>query len=90
MFKSILDSENQPHVLVKVDGGRRLFRTEMYADYKGGCPNPEFIEQMPYFIALGCMGNFYYRLNQYEADDIIGTGKNKEAAGYEVVVLSER
>ena len=31
----------------------------------------------------------HYRLNQYEADDIIGTlAKQGEAAGYEVVVLS--
>ena len=35
------------------------------------------------------MGIPHYRLNQYEADDIIGTlAKQGEAAGYEVVVLS--
>ena len=36
MFKSILDSEKPSHVLVAWDAGKTTFRTEMYADYKGG------------------------------------------------------
>ena len=64
----------------------------MYADYKGGRSKTpgEFIEQMPYFnVLLDAWGIPHYRLNQYEADDIIGTlAKQGEAAGYEVVVLS--
>jgi len=45
---------------------------------------------MPYFnVLLDAWGIPHYRLNQYEADDIIGTlAKQGEAAGYEVVVLS--
>ena len=92
MFKSILDSEKPTHVLVAWDAGKTTFRTEMYADYKGGrLKTPgEFIEQMPYFnVLLDAWGIPHYRLNQYEADDIIGTlAKQGEAAGYEVVVLS--
>lgn len=92
MFKSILDSEKPTHVLVAWDAGKTTFRTEMYADYKGGRSKTpvEFIEQMPYFnLLLDAWGIPHYRLNQYEADDIIGTlAKQGEAAGYEVVVLS--
>lgn len=92
MFKSILDSEKPTHVLVAWDAGKTTFRTEMYADYKGGRSKTpgEFIEQMPYFnVLLDAWGIPHYRLNQYEADDIIGTlAKQGEAAGYEVVVLS--
>jgi len=92
MFKSILDSEKPTHVLVAWDAGKTTFRTEMYADYKGGRSKTpgEFIEQMPYFnVLLDAWGIPHYRLNQYEADDIIGTLARKgEEAGYEVVVLS--
>ena len=92
MFKSILDSEKPTHVLVAWDAGKTTFRTEMYADYKGGRSKTpgEFIEQMPYFnVLLDAWGIPHYRLNQYEADDIIGTlAKQGEAAGFEVVVLS--
>ena len=92
MFKSILDSEKPTHVLVAWDAGKTTFRTEMYADYKGGRSKTpgEFIELMPYFnVLLDAWGIPHYRLNQYEADDIIGTlAKQGEAAGYEVVVLS--
>ena len=92
MFKSILDSEKPTHVLVAWDAGKTTFRTGMYADYKGGRSKTpgEFIEQMPYInVLLDAWGIPHYRLNQYEADDIIGTlAKQGEAAGYEVVVLS--
>ena len=92
MFKTILEQENPTHVLVAWDAGKTTFRTEMYSEYKGGrAKTPsEFKEQMPYFnVLLDAWGIPHYRLNQYEADDIIGTLAHQAAKeGFEVVVLS--
>ena len=64
----------------------------MYEEYKGGrAKTPsEFKEQMPYFnVLLDAWGIPHYRLNQYEADDIIGTLAHQASKeGFEVVVLS--
>ena len=92
MFKTILEQENPTHVLVAWDAGKTTFRTEMYAEYKGGrAKTPsEFKEQMPYFnVLLDAWGIPHYRLNQYEADDIIGTLAHQASKeDFEVVVLS--
>ncbi|HFI2430802.1 TPA: DNA polymerase I [Streptococcus suis] len=64
------------HILVAFDAGKTTFRTEMYADYKAGrvkTPD-EFREQFPFIRQmLDAMGVKHYELEQYEADDIIGT-----------------
>lgn len=64
------------HILVAFDAGKTTFRTEMYADYKAGrAKTPdEFREQFPFIRQmLDAMGIRHYELEQYEADDIIGT-----------------
>ncbi|HEL2412346.1 TPA: DNA polymerase I [Streptococcus suis] len=64
------------HILVAFDAGKTTFRTEMYADYKAGrAKTPdEFREQFPFIRQmLDAMGIKHYELDQYEADDIIGT-----------------
>ncbi|WP_449449582.1 DNA polymerase I [Streptococcus suis] len=64
------------HILVAFDAGKTTFRTEMYADYKAGrAKTPdEFREQFPFIRQmLDAMGVEHYELDQYEADDIIGT-----------------
>ncbi|WP_421425684.1 DNA polymerase I [Streptococcus suis] len=64
------------HILVAFDAGKTTFRTEMYADYKAGrAKTPdEFREQFPFIRQmLDAMGVKHYELDQYEADDIIGT-----------------
>ncbi|HEM3612454.1 TPA: DNA polymerase I [Streptococcus suis] len=64
------------HILVAFDAGKTTFRTEMYADYKAGrAKTPdEFCEQFPFIRQmLDAMGVKHYELDQYEADDIIGT-----------------
>ncbi|HEL9635479.1 TPA: DNA polymerase I [Streptococcus suis] len=64
------------HILVAFDAGKTTFRTEMYADYKAGrAKTPdEFREQFPFIRQmLDVMGVKHYELDQYEADDIIGT-----------------
>ena len=64
------------HILVAFDAGKTTFRTEMFADYKGGrAKTPdEFREQFPFIRQmLDALGIKHYELSQYEADDIIGT-----------------
>ncbi|HEL1648287.1 TPA: DNA polymerase I [Streptococcus suis] len=64
------------HILVAFDAGKTTFRTEMYADYKAGRAKipDEFREQFPFIRQmLDAMGVKHYELDQYEADDIIGT-----------------
>lgn len=92
MFENVMQKEQPTHVLVAFDAGKTTFRTEMYAQYKGGRSKTpgEFKEQMPYIRELLTgLGVKYYELPNYEADDIIGTlaeKVNKEE--FDVVVLS--
>ncbi|MBF8808119.1 MAG: DNA polymerase I [Enterococcus lacertideformus] len=92
MFENVMQKEHPTHVLVAFDAGKTTFRTELYADYKGGRSKTpgEFKEQMPYIRELLTgLGVQYYELPNYEADDIIGTlaeKVNKEE--FDVVVLS--
>ncbi|WP_407857292.1 DNA polymerase I [Enterococcus hailinensis] len=92
MFENVMDREQPSHVLVAFDAGKTTFRTEMYSDYKGGRSKTpgEFREQMPYLreLLVG-LGVKHYELENYEADDIIGTLAHRaEAQGFDVVVLS--
>ena len=76
MLSHLLERIQPTHVLVAFDAGKTTFRTEMYADYKGGrAKTPdEFREQFPFIREqLDHLGIRYYELAQYEADDIIGT-----------------
>lgn len=80
------------HVLVAFDAGKTTFRTEMYADYKGGRDKTpdEFREQFPYIREmLDHLGIAYYDLENYEADDIIGTlDKLAENGEFDVTIVS--
>lgn len=76
MLSHLLERIQPTHVLVAFDAGKTTFRTEMYADYKGGrAKTPdEFREQFPFIREqLDHLGIPHYELAQYEADDIIGT-----------------
>lgn len=88
----MLCKEQPTHVLVAFDAGKTTFRTEMYAEYKGGRSKTpgEFKEQMPYIRdLLTGLGVQYYELPNYEADDIIGTLAEKvDKDQFDVVVLS--
>lgn len=92
MFENVMDREKPTHVLVAFDAGRTTFRTEMYGEYKGGRSKTpsEFREQLPYIRELlEGLGVKHYELDNYEADDIIGTlAKQAADAGFDVVVLS--
>ncbi|MDA9462853.1 DNA polymerase I [Enterococcus mundtii 3F] len=92
MFENVMQKEQPTHVLVAFDAGKTTFRTEMYAEYKGGRSKTpgEFKEQMPYIRELLTgLGVKYYELPNYEADDIIGTLAEKvDKETFDVVVLS--
>ena len=94
MLSHLLERIQPTHVLVAFDAGKTTFRTEMYADYKGGrAKTPdEFREQFPFIREqLDHLGIRYYELAQYEADDIIGTiDKMAEASSvpFDVTIVS--
>lgn len=76
MLLKVLKEEQPTHLLVAFDAGKTTFRHETYSDYKGGRQKtpPELSEQFPYIRELlKAYGIAHYELENYEADDIIGT-----------------
>ncbi|WP_188206390.1 DNA polymerase I [Alkalibacillus aidingensis] len=76
MLLKVLKENDPSHVLVAFDAGKTTFRHETYKEYKGGRQKtpPELSEQFPIMRELlDAFGVKYYELDQYEADDIIGT-----------------
>ncbi len=93
MLNHLLERIQPTHVLVAFDAGKTTFRTEMYKDYKAGrAKTPdEFREQLPYIREmLTALGINWYELENYEADDIIGTldklAENEDE--YDVTIVS--
>ena len=95
-FKNMLDvllNDVKPdHVLVAFDAGKTTFRNNMYADYKGGRQKTpgELSEQLPYIQELlHDLGISTYELENYEADDIIGTfSRIGEENGFDVTIVT--
>ncbi len=92
MLDHLMERVQPTHLLVAFDAGKTTFRTEMYADYKAGrAKTPdEFREQFPYIREmLTARGITYYELDNYEADDIIGTlDKMAELEDFDVTIVS--
>lgn len=92
MFENIMEKEKPSHVLVAFDAGKTTFRHEWYQEYKDGrAKTPgEFKEQMPYIRELlDGLGVRHYELENYEADDIIGTLANQvDSEIFDVVILT--
>lgn len=94
MLNHLLERVEPSHVLVAFDAGKTTFRTELFADYKAGrAKTPdEFREQLPFIREmLDAMGIRYYDLQNYEADDIIGTldkMAEETSVPYDVVIAS--
>ena len=92
MFENVMAKEQPTHVLVAFDAGKTTFRNAMYEEYKGGrAKTPgEFKEQMPYIRELITgLGVKHYELENYEADDIIGTLANRvDKEQFDVVILT--
>ncbi|MFD4929079.1 DNA polymerase I [Peribacillus butanolivorans] len=92
MLNRILEEEKPTHILVAFDAGKTTFRHEKFKEYKGGRQKtpPELSEQFPFIRELlDCFQIKRYELENYEADDIIGTlSLQAERDGFEVKVIS--
>jgi DNA polymerase-1 len=92
ILMKILEDENPSHMIVAFDAGKTTFRHETFQEYKGGRQKtpPELSEQFPFIRELlDAYQVSRYELENYEADDIIGTlSKQAENDGYEVKVIS--
>ena len=92
MLMKIIEEEKPSHILVAFDAGKTTFRHSTFAEYKGGRQKtpPELSEQFPYIRELlTAYGIKYYELENYEADDIIGTlSLQGEKDEFEVIVIS--
>ncbi|GGB27677.1 DNA polymerase I [Virgibacillus dakarensis] len=92
MLLKILEDEKPTHMLVAFDAGKTTFRHQTYQEYKGGRQKtpPELSEQFPVLKEL--LDAFHiphYQLDQYEADDIIGTlSKKGNEENWDVTVIS--
>ena len=75
MINKIIDEEKPTRMIVAFDKGK-TFRHDKYDFYKGGRSETPDELKMQFPIAkemLGYMGIKYYEIDNYEADDIIGT-----------------
>ncbi len=92
MLMKILEDEKPTHMLVAFDAGKTTFRHKTFGEYKGGRQKtpPELSEQFPFIRdLLDAYGISRYELENYEADDIIGTlSLTAESDGFEVKVIS--
>lgn len=92
MLLTILEREAPTHALVAFDAGKTTFRHETYKEYKGGRQKtpPELSEQFNMTRELlDAFKLTHYELENYEADDIIGTlSKQAEDKGFDVAVIT--
>ncbi|OES44163.1 DNA polymerase I [Domibacillus iocasae] len=92
MLNKIVKDEQPTHILVAFDAGKTTFRHETFKEYKGTRQKtpPELSEQFSYVRELlKAYGIPYFELENYEADDIIGTLSLKaEQEGVMVKVYS--
>ncbi|ASK62992.1 DNA polymerase I [Virgibacillus phasianinus] len=92
MLLRILEDEKPTHMLVAFDAGKTTFRHKTYQEYKGGRQKtpPELSEQFPLLKELlDAFDISHYQLDQYEADDIIGTlATSGQGEKWDVTVIS--
>ncbi|MBQ9572807.1 MAG: DNA polymerase I [Acidaminococcaceae bacterium] len=91
MFHKLLQDVKPRWVVAAFDKSRKTFRNKLYADYKGQRKPtpPELKEQFPLCMeVLQSMGIAALELDDYEADDIIGTFAKKADPGVEVYIVT--
>ncbi|GAE34104.1 DNA polymerase I [Halalkalibacter akibai] len=92
MLLKIIEEEKPTHMLVAFDAGKTTFRHKTFDEYKGGRQKtpPELSEQFPLVRELLDAFNISrFELENYEADDIIGTLAKKAAnKDFDVKVFS--
>ena len=95
MLNKIINEENPSYMMIAFDKGK-TFRHEKYDGYKDGRKETplELKEQFPVAKEIAdAMGIHCFEIDNYEADDIIGTFANeidKEDDYYSVIVSSDR
>ena len=75
MINKIIAEEKPKYMIVAFDKGK-TFRHEKYSDYKGGrmaTPDELKVQFPKAKEMLDAMGIKYYEIDNYEADDVIGT-----------------
>jgi DNA polymerase-1 len=91
MLLKLLTEEQPAYMVVAFDKSRKSFRTEKFADYKGQRSEtpPELKEQFPLAIdLLSAMGITTLELDNYEADDIIGTLSQAAPDTTDVIIVT--
>ncbi|WP_195212585.1 DNA polymerase I [Staphylococcus epidermidis] len=92
LLEKIIKEEKPNHFLVAFDAGKTTFRHSKYSEYKGGRQKtpPELSEQFPYIRQL--LDAYHikrYELDDYEADDIIGTlSRQADEADFETIIIT--
>lgn len=93
MLQKMINEYKPDRMVVAFDKSRHTFRTDMFADYKGTRDKTpeEFSSQVPILREfLEAWGIPFLELDNYEADDIIGTlsKRAEEAGGYETLIVT--
>ena len=95
MLNKIIKEESPTHMMIAFDKGK-TFRHEQYTEYKSGrseTPDELKIQFVKAKELVGIMGIKYLEIDNYEADDIIGTyanyiNKNSDLEG--LIVSSDK
>ena len=91
MLLKLLDEVKPRYMAVAFDKSRKTFRSKLYAEYKAQRkPTPsELSEQFPLAMkVLECMGIRTLELDDYEADDIIGTFAVQAPPEVDVIIVT--
>lgn len=91
MLLKLLENVKPRYMAVAFDKSRKTFRTELFADYKGQRkPTPsELSEQFPLAMkVLEAMNIKVLEMDNYEADDIIGTFAVHAPENVEVIIVT--
>ncbi len=92
MLNKIINEENPTHIMVAFDKGK-TFRHDKYLTYKAGRKEMPDDLKMQFQVAYQltkALGIEYYLIDNYEADDIIGTFAKfvDDNKGYEALIVS--
>lgn len=92
MLLRLIEEHKPTHLIVAFDAGKVTFRHEGYQEYKGGRQKtpPELSEQFPLLKQLlRDLGVPQFEIENYEADDIIGSiSREADEAGRKVMIVS--
>lgn len=92
MIQHIIQTPDMTNIFVAFDKGKKTKRHQTYSEYKGGrkATPEEFLMQIPYIKEyLDVMGIKHLELDEYEADDIVGSMAMKMKNDFdEIMVIS--